>query len=83
MYLKGEMRRFVKKLLHALLKILPNPPPPKKKKKKDNFKKIFFKKLNLKNQSGKVIWFTKIDGLQGLLGLNLFVKAWWDENGEV
>jgi hypothetical protein len=53
----------------------PPPPPPKKKKKKDNFKKIFFKKLNLKNQSGKVIWFTKIDGLQGLLGLNLFVKA--------
>jgi hypothetical protein len=37
------------------------------------------KKKNLKNQSGKLIWFTKIDGLQGLLGLNLFVKKWQDE----
>ncbi len=40
-------------------------------------------KKNLKIQSGKLIWFTKIDGLQSLLGLNLFVKGWQDEDGEV
>ncbi len=69
-YLKGEMRRFVKKLLHALLEILRNPQPMNLKK-------------HLKNQNGKLIWFTRIDGLQGLLGLNLFVKGWQDEDGEV
>jgi hypothetical protein len=40
-------------------------------------------KKNFKNQNGKLIWFTRIDGLQGLLGLNLFVRGWQDEDGEV
>jgi hypothetical protein len=52
------------------LEILRNPQPMNLKK-------------HLKNQNGKLIWFTRIDGLQGLLGLNLFVKGWQDEDGEV
>ncbi len=41
------------------------------------------KKKKFKKLEWEINKVTKIDGLQGLFGLNLYVKGWQDENGDV
>lgn len=65
-----HFERFVRKLFHTLLEILLNSRLMNQKRK------------NSKKLSGKFIKFTKIDGPQGLFGLNLFVLGmgrWYGE----
>jgi len=60
-HFEREKRKFVKKLLHALLEIL------------QSLGLMNSKKKTQKNQSWKLIGFTKINGLQNWFGLYLFM----------